>query len=130
MVPERLVDGWAVLAPVGALDLLGGERLVNRVQELCAEDCPRIVLDLGSVTSTDASGAGSLIKALRHTRGAGGDFRLACAPREIRGALHVRQIDRIFALHDTVVEAIVAGTPATRRLMPRQRSRAADRSGE
>ncbi|MFB9733382.1 STAS domain-containing protein [Ornithinimicrobium kibberense] len=109
---------WTVLRPYGRIDREHAAALVEQVTRTCADTGPHVVLDLSDVLQVDASGLGALVTCLRIARTAGGDLRLVCAPGPVRDRLQRYRTDRVFRLHESVHEAMAAGSPSTRRLRP------------
>ncbi|HEX3224357.1 MAG TPA: STAS domain-containing protein [Nocardioides sp.] len=77
----------------------------NLVEETVASGQSRIVVDLGGVTFIDSSGLGALIAALKATRQAGGDLRVADVPEQVMTVLRLTNLDRVLRAHPTVADA-------------------------
>jgi anti-sigma B factor antagonist len=75
------------------------------VEETVASGETHIVVDLGQVTFIDSSGLGALISALKATRQAGGDLRIADVPEQVMTVLRLTNLDRVLRVHPTVVDA-------------------------
>ena len=73
----------AVLQPTGRLNMVAAPAFKNLVEETVAAGETHIVVDLGQVTFIDSSGLGALISALKATRQAGGDLRIADVPEQV-----------------------------------------------
>jgi anti-sigma B factor antagonist len=95
----------AVLQPTGRLNMVAAPAFKNLVEETVASGQSRIVVDLGQVTFIDSSGLGALISALKATRQAGGDLRIADVPEQVMIVLRLTNLDRVLQVHPTVVEA-------------------------
>jgi anti-sigma B factor antagonist len=118
-VPEELrlepvkevvtADGGATIVRLaGQLDLHNAER-VREVMLVVAEAAPeRLVIDLEEVTFLDSTALGILVEA-RTKLPDGRAFLLAAPGVEVRRALEVSGLDRHFAVHATVDEALTAG---------------------
>ena len=113
---QSVIEDWVVLGLAGHLGHAEGPLLVDRVRKLTVEGSTQIVLDLTRITSTNATGAGALVRGLRVARASGGDLRLSAAGPELEELLELHQITRIFRVHHSVTEAIIGGTPTLRRL--------------
>ena len=101
-------DGTAVLAPVGEFDIATVEVLRSAILS-AFEDSSRLVLDLGQTSFLDSMALGAIIGAGKRAREAGGWVRLVAPQRNIRRTLRLTEMDRVFALYDTVDEALAHG---------------------
>jgi anti-sigma B factor antagonist len=91
----------------GELDLYNSERIRQGLDEACAGDPGRIVIDLGEVDFVDSTALGVLIEASKKL----GDrraFVLAAPGLETRRALEISGLDQYFTLRDSVQEALDA----------------------
>ena len=91
----------------GELDLYNAERIRQGLEEACAGDPGRIVIDLGEVDFVDSTALGVLIEASKKL----GDrraFVLAAPGLETRRALEISGLDQYFTLRDSVQEALDA----------------------
>ena len=95
----------AVLQPTGRLNMVAAPAFKNLVEETVASGATHIVVDLGEVTFIDSSGLGALISALKATRQAGGDLRIADVPEQVMTVLRLTNLDRVLRVHPTVVDA-------------------------
>jgi anti-sigma B factor antagonist len=68
----------------------------------------RFVLHTGEVTRVDSTGMGLLVRFLSHTRGRGGDFRLAAPQPFLATLLQMTKLSNIFRVYDSEEEAIVS----------------------
>lgn len=103
--------GWVVVEPVGEIDVASAPMLREELIGLIGDERTRIVLDLTEVDFVDSTGLGVLVGALRRTRTAGGDLRLACTNARILKVLEITGLDSIFTVAGTV-EDVVALAPA------------------
>jgi anti-sigma B factor antagonist len=91
----------------GELDLYNAPTVRNALADACANGAERVVVDLSEVEFIDSTGLGVLIEArtrLKNRRA----FLLAAPGLETRRALEISGLDRHFALHDSVSEALLA----------------------
>ena len=95
---------WSSASP-GELDLYNAHEVREALLECCAESPNRLVVDLSSVKFIDSTALGVLIEArtkLENRRG----FLLAAPGLETRRALEISGLDRHFAVHDSLDDAL------------------------
>jgi len=98
-------DGAVVVQLAGELDLYNAHAVRDELMADAARSPERIVVDLSSVTFIDSTGLGVLIEArtaLENRRA----FLLASPGLETRRALEISGLDRHFAVHDSVDDAL------------------------
>jgi anti-sigma B factor antagonist len=91
----------------GELDLYNAPQVRDALAQACADSPERVVVDLGEVEFLDSTALGVLIEArtkLDNRRA----FLLAAPALETRRALEISGLDRHFAVHDSVSEALLA----------------------
>jgi anti-anti-sigma factor len=102
------VNGARVVRLAGELDLYNANVVRDSLLEATDDGPPdRIVVDLSEVNFIDSTTLGVLIEArtkLANRRG----FLLAAPGLETRRALQISGLDRHFAVHNTVEEALEA----------------------
>jgi anti-sigma B factor antagonist len=104
-VEER--DGAIIVGLTGELDLYNAHLVRDELIAAAARGPERLVIDLSGVTFIDSTGLGILIEArtrLANRRA----FLLAGPGLETRRALEISGLDRHFAVHDSVDEALSA----------------------
>ncbi len=101
-------DGFAVIRPTGRLTMVSAPQLRHAVDDLVGQGTPRVVVDLAGTEFIDSSGLGSLIGALKATRLAGGDLRIAAAPEQVRTVLRLTNLDRVLRNHPSAETAFDA----------------------
>ena len=112
LVSHRHDEGpWTVITVAGELDVMGGPELRALVVREVAAGNPRLVLDLTGVDFIDSFGLGVVVGALKRTRLLDGDLRLVVPEPRIRRVFEVCDLDRVFALHTTVADAVDVGVP-------------------
>jgi anti-sigma B factor antagonist len=91
----------------GELDLYNAGQVREALRDACADSSQRVVVDLSEVEFIDSTALGALIEArtqLDNRRA----FLLAAPGLETRRALEISGLDRHFAVHTTVSEALLA----------------------
>jgi anti-sigma B factor antagonist len=101
-------SGAAIVRLAGQLDLHNAERVREVMLEVAEAAPERLVIDLEEVTFLDSTALGILVEA-RTKLPDGRAFLLAAPGVEVRRALEVSGLDRHFAVHATVDEALTAG---------------------
>jgi anti-sigma B factor antagonist len=99
--------GAVVVSLAGELDLYNAHAIRDALLECCAEEPERLVVDLGAVKFIDSTALGVLIEArtrLQNRRA----FLLAAPGLETRRALEISGLDRHFAVHESVDDALAA----------------------
>jgi anti-sigma B factor antagonist len=101
------MGGCAVVRVGGEIDA----RTVHAFHEAAAEAAnlaSHVVIDLAQVTFVDSSGLGGLIAARRGARERGGSVSLASPPPVVRRLLGSTRLHDVFAIYDSLPEAINA----------------------
>ncbi len=104
-VVER--NGAVVVQLAGELDLYNAHTVREELLAAAERSPARLVVDLSQVTFIDSTGLGVLIEArtrLENRRA----FLLAAPGLETRRALEISGLDRHFAVHDSLEQALAA----------------------
>jgi anti-sigma B factor antagonist len=101
------VDGAYVVRLAGELDLYNANAVREALFEAASGGPDRIVVDLSEVEFLDSTTLGVLIEA-RTKLANRNAFLLAAPGLETRRALQISGLDRHFAVHETVPEALEA----------------------
>jgi anti-sigma B factor antagonist len=102
------VDGVAVLAVSGALDLASATDFRRLVNDLLAEARVRLVVDLTDIEFVDSVGLGVLVSAHRRTRGLRGGMVLVVDGDPVTRLLRLTGLDRVFRVAPTRAQALTA----------------------
>lgn len=103
---EEVGDAYVVRLD-GELDLYNAAQVRTALLDACAKAPERIVVDLAEVEFVDSTALGVLIEARTKLDNRGG--LILAAPRlETRRALEISGLDKLFAVHDTVPDALGA----------------------
>ena len=84
-------------------------RLREQLIELVNRGRHRIVVDLSDVEFLDSTGLGVLVGALKRVRTHDGDLALVCTESRILKVFEITGLTKVFAMHETVDEAVAAG---------------------
>jgi anti-sigma B factor antagonist len=98
--------GCAVLRVGGEVDVYSAPQLRERVIQLVADGIRHIVADLREVDFLDSTGLGALVGSLKRLREQDGSLRLVTRAGRIPQLFSITGLDRVFALHPSVPEAI------------------------
>ena len=91
----------------GELDLYNAAEVRSALADACAQAPERIVVDLGEVEFIDSTALGILIETRTKLVNRDG-FLLAAPGLETRRALQISGLEKLFTVHETVPEALVA----------------------
>jgi anti-sigma B factor antagonist len=105
-VTVRKVDGTAVVAVAGEIDVYTSPLLQERLVEVLRDGSSSIVLDLSAVTFLDSTGLGVLITGLKRCRSADGDLVLVTAQPNVLKVLEITGLNDVFQVHDSVEDAL------------------------
>jgi anti-sigma B factor antagonist len=99
------VNGACVIRLAGELDLYNAAPVREALFEACSNGPTRIVVDLSAVDFIDSTALGVLIEARTKLTNRKA-FLLAAPGLETKRALQISGLDRHFAVHDTVEDAL------------------------
>lgn len=99
------VNGACVIRLAGELDLYNAAPVREALFEACGNGPNRIVVDLSAVDFIDSTALGVLIEARTKLTNRNA-FLLAAPGLETKRALQISGLDRHFAVHDTVKDAL------------------------
>ena len=89
-----------------ALNAEQGRIVLSELEECLSAERPRIVFDCSKLRHMDRSGVLSLLSCLEEALKQNGDVRLAAVPASLEGILEVTGAARLFAMFDSISEAI------------------------
>lgn len=90
----------------GEIDLRTAETLRTRLLGLADAGFGQIVVDFAQVRFCDATGLGILVAVRNRLRERDGDLRLTRVRPAQRRIFRITGLDRLFALHDSVEDAV------------------------
>lgn len=96
----------AVLRAAGEVDLYSAPQLRERVIQLLADGIRHIIADLREVDFLDSTGLGALVGSLKRLREQDGSLELVTGAGKIPQLFRITGLIRVFALHQSVLEAI------------------------
>ncbi len=107
MAGIRRESGAVVVGLAGELDLYNANDVREALLAVCGEEPARLIVDLAEVTFIDSTALGVLIE-VRSRMPNRRAFLLAAPGMETTRALEISGLDKHFAVHDTVDQAIAA----------------------
>jgi anti-sigma B factor antagonist len=90
----------------GDVDLYTAPELKSELIRLVDRGAGRVVVDLTSATFIDSTTLGVLLGAFKRLRPAGGELTIVCPDANIRKIFQITLLDRVFAIFDTLDDAI------------------------
>jgi len=100
------IDGHAVVALCGELDLADTSDVAAHLIAAVAAYGPSVIVDLAGLTFIDSCGLGVLVRVLRWTRQSGGDLPLAAPQHQVRRVLQITGLIDAFTVYPSVTLAI------------------------
>ncbi|MDI1344017.1 MAG: STAS domain-containing protein [Pseudolabrys sp.] len=101
--------GVSILRLKGRLNMVSAGTLKAVVDSTIAGGHPRLAIDLSGVEFIDSSGLGALINALKVTRQAGGDLRIAAPTEQVKLVLQLTNVERVLPAYSAAEVAFANG---------------------
>ncbi|WP_131737893.1 STAS domain-containing protein [Actinomadura roseirufa] len=105
-VHQRRYGDRTIVAAAGDIDVDSSPRLREFLVGLVDDGARHLVIDLGGVTFLDSTGLGVMVGVFRRLGTANGSLVFAGGTAAVRGVFHMTQLTRVFALHDTLDQAL------------------------
>jgi len=110
---SRVAENVSVLKIGGEIELSNAAQLREALMGAAEAGHAGLVVDLAGVSFIDSTGIGVLVGALKRAREHGSTFVLAGAQRRVRRVFEITGLLGVFALAETVQDAIAqASAPA------------------
>jgi anti-anti-sigma factor len=103
---EKLPDQRAIVRVSGRLDASVAQAFRDVLKSAVAEGTVSLVIDMHTVSFIDSSGLSSLVSGFKAAREKEGTLVLAGPGVQVRMALELTQLDRIFLAFDSVAMAL------------------------
>jgi anti-sigma B factor antagonist len=97
-----------IVAVAGEVDVYSAPALKDKITELLESGEHTLIVDLAEVGFLDSTGLGALVEARAATSEAGGSLPLVCSQERILKLFTITGLDGIFAIHDSVGDAVAA----------------------
>ncbi|MCU1688445.1 MAG: anti-anti-sigma factor [Pseudonocardiales bacterium] len=107
-----VVDGCAVLAIAGEVDVYTAPAFRDRLIEMVAVD-PFVVVDLTGLAFIDSTGLGVLVAGRNLALEHGGAMAFVCTQDRVLKLLRITGLDSVFDVH-AAVDGAIAGLRAAR----------------
>ena len=104
----REVDGRAVVAVGGEIDVYTAPKLRDCITELVGAGTYDIIVDLEAVEFLDSTGLGVLVGGLKKVRAHDGSLQLICNQERLLKIFRITGLAKVFTIHDSA-EAAAAG---------------------
>jgi anti-sigma B factor antagonist len=92
----------------GEIDLYTAPEFKARLTEILDEGKTRVVVDLSQATFIDSTTLGVLAGGVKRVRPTGGELAIVCRDPNIIEIFKATGLDRVFPIHETRDEAVVA----------------------
>ena len=102
-----------VIDVAGEIDVATAPQLHALLIDLTSKNSCQLVVNLAKVEFLDSSGAGVLVGAAKRVRAHDGSLDLVCTQARILKVFKITGLTKVFAIHQTVDQAIAAKTAGT-----------------
>ncbi|MCD6639874.1 MAG: anti-sigma factor antagonist [Nocardioides sp.] len=102
----REVDGRAVVAVGGEIDVYTAPKLRDAITELVAQGAYDIIIDLEAVEFLDSTGLGVLVGGLKKVRAHNGSLELVCSQERLLKIFRITGLAKVFVIHDSIDPAV------------------------
>jgi anti-sigma B factor antagonist len=112
-IPVERRAGYTILRPQGEIDFANGPRLKDAITEALLGGDVNLIIDLLDVDFIESTGLGALIGGRRRAYSLKGSLSLVCTEQQLLRIFRITGLDKVFAIHDTVEEAVGARSVAS-----------------
>ena len=106
-------EGYTILRPQGEIDFASGPQLKDAITEALLGGDVNLIIDLLAVDFIESTGLGALIGGRRRAYALKGSLSLVCTEQQMLKIFRITGLDKVFAIHDTVDEAVGARSVAS-----------------
>jgi anti-sigma B factor antagonist len=103
--------GFTVIAVSGEIDVYTAPKLREKLITLVEEGSYQLIVDMEGVEFLDSTGLGVLVGGLKRVRAHDGWIDLVCTQSRILRIFKITGLNKVFAIHNSVADAIAAHTP-------------------
>jgi anti-sigma B factor antagonist len=111
-VSTREEAGRTIVEVGGEIDVYSDPTLRDRLNGLVADGHHDLVVDMQGVEFLDSTGLGVLVGGLKRVRTHNGSLHLVCSQERVLKVFRITGLTKVFAIHDTVEQALAADTGA------------------
>jgi anti-sigma B factor antagonist len=105
---EFLSPSKAILRPTGRMDVESSPSVRQAILDLAGQGITALVVDLSQVDFMDSSGLSALVSGMKTLRKSGGRLSICNANAQIRTALRLTMLDRVFPIYENTAKALEA----------------------
>ena len=98
----REVDGRAIVAVGGEIDVYTAPKLRECITGLVDEGNKDLIIDLEKVEFMDSTGLGVLVGGLKRVRTHEGSLELVCTQERLLKIFRITGLAKVFVIHDSV----------------------------
>jgi anti-sigma B factor antagonist len=102
----REVDGRAVIAVGGEIDVYTAPKLRDKITELVNDGSHSLIVDLERVDFLDSTGLGVLVGGLNKARAEHGTLSLVCSQDRLLKIFRITGLAKVFAIHPSLDAAL------------------------
>ncbi|GAA4350165.1 STAS domain-containing protein [Angustibacter luteus] len=107
-VGTREQGGRMIVEVSGEIDVYSAPALRDQLNTLVAGGHHHLVVDMQGVEFLDSTGLGVLVGGLKRVRTQGGSLHLVCSQERVLKVFRITGLTKVFAIHDSVDEALAA----------------------
>jgi anti-sigma B factor antagonist len=106
---QKIAPDMVVITVAGQV-MMGpeSEQITTLVNDLLGQAKRIIIFNIAGITKIDSTGMGRFISSYNQVAAAGGEMRMAGAPRFVFQAFHVCRLDTVFRFYASLEEACQA----------------------
>ena len=104
----REVDGRAVVAVGGEIDVYTAPKLRDKITELVGDGRHDLVIDMEGVDFLDSTGLGVLVGGLKKVRAHDGSMELICSQDRLLKIFRITGLAKVFTIHESESAALGA----------------------
>ncbi len=117
-IDVRKEGSHAVVDVKGEIDVYTAPKLREKLIELVSEGSYNVVVNLEGVDFLDSTGLGVLVGALKRVKAHDGSLSLVCTQDKILKIFKITGLTKVFPIHESIEEAVDAGSSSRSRLDP------------
>ena len=104
----REVDGRAVVAVGGEIDVYTAPKLRDKITELVGDGKHDLVIDMEGVDFLDSTGLGVLVGGLKKVRAHDGSLQLVCNQDRLLKIFRITGLAKVFVIHESADAALAS----------------------